>query len=1384
MVLSSYPQNSPPRLLDYLLIVGAKEKSQAEQDRCPSVILRCYPQVNHNDFELPKDVACFCQPDGCICVSGAPTGSVSTMDVTSFIFALKDKDSGSVRYGISLNFFRRVYLNSEVISANPLDVRGDAERKPASEQHTKSLVSLCLISHHPFFSKFRQCLYAFKRLLESSQRLLNRVQSNSDGLIWSLLTEPSKIISGPASLPARRIVNEIEVWIMRLLSAPSPLPGRSCVYLSILPDSIEKPLLFAFPNKNRLTLVDFPLHLPLELLGVENCLKVLTAIMLEQKVILQSRDYNSLTMCVLAFTAILYPLQYMFPVIPLLPNSLDGGENLLLSPTPYLIGIPATFLAQKRNFLIPPDVWLVDLDTNKIMGSPTIEPIPPLPLEEGRQLMEHLEKTLAGISAVPVPNTNGQIAIAPEDIDAVDVATRVAMVRFFNSANVLANLSEHTRTIRLYPQPVVAFQYFSFLRSRQSITPFIQRLAKTQAVEFLSEWSLYPENEVFQRIYAGISDPAQIGDKAKWFASSLPQINFPVWNANFYVGLTNAINNEDANPNGDVTISPELANCTELIDPSSIYCPPRTSEEQLKGAMKPRASIRRRKKLRPTDTTGSENLSTSADRDKSLSFSAAEASFDLDPSSKVSGENGSLDSSSSSDMDDNDIWDLKDINASLEQDTRAPTDLEGHEQSSHEASVGTVEAHGLQSSNAVIDQSVPANGQVIRDRTSAPTEVDNNPADEASFRDEKEQNYGGGEEENEGDDEMEETSVGKYLLTNLGDNLADAADHASSALSGLFDTQRKLVKRSGRFARKVMGELKHETPDSTNSEPVTVEDGGPDGPKSKLASSATKFVSRFNPAKKLFMFGGQDEEGRTGEGDYSQMMNTDPEQSANSQEFLRNVVLCAMKGRGLSMTAGNRLRELLCDENYRSYMISKIIMCFPREFFDPEEPVADMAIPGQAVYRVLTQLLHFMIRGLEQTCTNHGIGGLASAMTMLEICHTHFVELIPEETKASQNPKNEVDIMRSLKTGFGAKLTGQVAGLFSKANRIIQPNEPKPSDTPQSGSSLTNSTEAMNATESYDRLNATQSNHQQPVQSSGVVTASDESPSLHHSRKNSAVHEISRKTRRSNSYRFVQDHLLHIGHRNGSPNCGDQGLSVTVPDRLYLYESLTTQKDRSKVWDHMQFWEDTFFDTVAQERDILGMDQSPMEMLEKFATLSPAEKKMLQTQEDRILSTILRNLIAFMVMMKVEKRAICTRVRRIQARCRLGAYFSGALSNLLDQLEYLEGNGIDLKPTMTKFPHVQSFEVRRYSSTIEDLQMFEIYPGCILIRDCNGAVAAHWAYRDDLTDFQFQPDKNAVQLTVLTNGVPQLEVYQSDRAKHIYQALSLAWEKSKSRRPH
>ncbi len=60
--------------------------------------------------------------------------------------------------------------------------------------------------------------------------------------------------------------------------------------------------------------------------------QVFSLILLERKVVLQSRDYSALTVSILSLTKLLYPLEYVFPVIPLLPTSMSGAEQVRKRP--------------------------------------------------------------------------------------------------------------------------------------------------------------------------------------------------------------------------------------------------------------------------------------------------------------------------------------------------------------------------------------------------------------------------------------------------------------------------------------------------------------------------------------------------------------------------------------------------------------------------------------------------------------------------------------------------------------------------------------------------------------------------------------------------------------------------------------------------------------------------------------------------------------------------------------------------------------------------------------------------------------------------------------------------------------------------------------------
>lgn len=55
-------------------------------------------------------------------------------------------------------------------------------------------------------------------------------------------------------------------------------------------------------------------------------------------------------------------------------------------------------------------------------------------------------------------------------------------------------------------------------------------------------------------------------------------------------------------------------------------------------------------------------------------------------------------------------------------------------------------------------------------------------------------------------------------------------------------------------------------------------------------------------------------------------------------------------------------------------------------------------------------------------------------------------------------------------------------------------------------------------------------------------------------------------------------------------------------------------KERSTLWDQLQFWEDAFLDAVMLEREGMGMDQGPQEMIERFSQ-DPKEQLIVQMND-------------------------------------------------------------------------------------------------------------------------------------------------------------------------
>ncbi|XP_078667974.1 MAP kinase-activating death domain protein-like isoform X28 [Branchiostoma floridae x Branchiostoma belcheri] len=1441
-----------PRLLDYIVIVGARNPNGNSAAQTPE-LLRRYPVEDHDDFPLPPDVVFFCQPEGCI---SAGVKRVSLREDNSFVFSLTEKDSNRVRFGICVNFYRPFEKRNSTehgrggcgpAGEQPTlqkprtdSIDGDDEGTPQTHRRRRkqgrvrnnTLTSLCIVSHHPFFSTFRECLFILKRLIDAcNQRTGGKKVGAAKGTfrnsVWGVLT--GNRTDDKASLVTHD-VRELETWICRLLSAPVCIPGKTRVEVSILPTDMQAPLTFALPDAHRFCLADFPMHLPLELLGVETCLKVLTCILLEHKIVLQSRDYNALSMSVMAFVAMIYPMEYMFPVIPLLPTCMSCAEQLLLVPSPYIIGVPASFFLYKADFKLPDDVWLIDLDSNKITVPRCADELPPLPEPEGTQLKNHLKQALSSMSMAPQPILNldkvqeESLAVpvrnaspsTPEmgfnpliygnDVDSVDIATRVAMVKFFTSKNVLGDHWVHTRTLRLYPRPVVAFQLATFLKSRGKQTDFIKRLAGTQAVEYFGEWCLAPTNTTFQRIQNTVHDPVLIGDKPKWYAHQLAAVQFHVYDDNstlasaLELALTEQVDDQSEPPTdesgsdtgsdvsedaGGSTTSSSYSSLSDFVTdminsgisgttpsvpeievdrealahcspPSTLQVPPMLQESPSPVTMSPHS----------TATTPSPESEKQA----------------INPMFHEEGDRGN--------------------------DTDADIDsLNYDSDSSHPSKTDALEYIAKQAKGR--PELETDNNNIPKSRPYGPSmSMYELPVHEGAGR-------GAGlpslvEKVGDPQSAWSLASIASKI-SNLKIDQSDAESVSSATSSDRNGYTPDSLQRSSSGV-------------STLSTRSRGSDGGksfgpfPRAPSSRKAL-ADKSLIRHSSSQSSLRRPPPPSKGSPQSPPDSSKIN-----SSENQQFLKDVVSGVLEGQGVGWLQLKKLRRLMEQESLRMFVINRLLENAVRDEENNKDGrysdhIEDVKV-SRAVYKGMLAVLKACVVGLEHSHENHVPGGVASAFGVLEIAHTHYytkeVPQLPkrkedfdkDEDKGSRRRKNydtrsldEENMVAALGSdGFevvekpeGSTTSGEdkesdresiIEGaegidediksaedlLYIKQRRKMNKNNSVDSDTVSESSTLvSNSSETLAndsdySTASNENLWPQRINHHSiraAVSDSEIErTGGQMSPG-----RRAPTTTWHSKSTLSKGFRYRNGHLISTA---GSTQDGIE--------RHYIFEGLIG-KERSQLWENMQFWEDGFLDLVAQERELVGMDQAPADMIDRYKAMSAEDRKRLEEDEDKLLSTQLFNLVAYMVSMQVSKNECRRKVRRLLGKSHIGLLYSQDIMDVLDQINNLHGNDIDLKPYSSRYMRKQTFVVHAGTDTRGDLLFMEVCDDAIVLRTGNGQIQERWWY-EKLINMTYCPKTKVLCLWRKKDNQTQLNKFYTKKCKELYFCVKDSMEKA------
>ncbi|XP_066107578.1 MAP kinase-activating death domain protein isoform X15 [Saccopteryx bilineata] len=1482
-----------PRLLDYLVIVGARHPSSDSVAQTPE-LLRRYPLEDHAEFPLPPDVVFFCQPEGCLSVRQR---RMSLRDDTSFVFTLTEKDTGVTRYGICVNFYRsfqkrlpkekgeagagsrgkegpRATSVSEEAgtessesgsSLQPpsADSTPDVNQSPRVKRRTKAgsrsrnstLTSLCVLSHYPFFSTFRECLYTLKRLVDCcSERLLGKKLGIPRGIqrdtMWRIFT--GSLLVEEKSSALLHDLREIEAWIYRLLRSPVPVSGQKRVDIEVLPQELQPALTFALPDPSRFTLVDFPLHLPLELLGVDACLQVLACILLEHKVVLQSRDYNALSMSVMAFVAMIYPLEYMFPVIPLLPTCMASAEQLLLAPTPYIIGVPASFFLYKLDFKMPDDVWLVDLDSNRVIAPTNADVLPVLPEPESLELKKHLKQALASMSLntqpilnlekfhegqeIPLllgrpsndlqstPSTEFNPLIYGNDVDSVDVATRVAMVRFFNSPNVLQGFQMHTRTLRLFPRPVVAFQAGSFLASRPRQTPFAEKLARTQAVEYFGEWILNPTNYAFQRIHNNMFDPALIGDKPKWYAHQLQPIHYRVYDSN-----------------------------SQLAEALSVP-PERDSDSD------------------PTDDSGSDSMDYD---DSSSSYSSLGDFVSEMMKCDINGDTPNVDPlthaalGDASEVEIDELQSQKDAEEPRPDSENSQENLPPRSSSSTTASsspstvihgAGSEPADSAETDNQAavgaskpLPPGPPSTGKSNADRRQAePGEgpVHRRACDSPYF----EPQYSFPPEED--DDDQGESYTPRFSQHGSGhraqkllrpnslklasDSDAESDSRASSPTSTVSNNSTEGFGGIMSFASSLY--RNHSTSFSLSN--LTL-------PTKGAREKTTPFPSLKGNRRALV-------DQKSSVIKHSPTVKREPpspqgrsSNSSENQQFLKEVVHSVLDGQGVGWLNMKKVRRLLESEQLRVFVLSKLNRTVPSEDDARQDVIPDVEI-SRKVYKGMLDLLKCTVLSLEQSYAHAGLGGMASIFGLLEIAQTHYYSKEPDKRKRSptesinapvgKDPglagRGDPKAMAQLRvpqlgprapsaTGKGPKEPDTrslkeenfVASIgpegLKPAFDLGETEEKRSQISADSGVSLTSGSQRTDADSiigvSPAVMIRSSSQDSEVSNSSGETLGADsdlssnagDGPggegSTHLTSSRGTLSDSEIETNSATSTIFGKAHSMKPGTKEkpvGSPVRSSEDMS----QRVYLYEGLlgrdkgsmwdqledaametfSISKERSTLWDQMQFWEDAFLDAVMLEREGMGMDQGPQEMIDRYLSLGEHDRKRLEDDEDRLLATVLHNLISYMLLMKVNKNDIRKKVRRLMGKSHVGLVYSQQINEVLDQLAHLNGRDLSIRSSGSRHMRKQTFVVHAGTDTNGDIFFMEVCDDCVVLRSNIGTVYERWWY-EKLINMTYCPKTKVLCLWRRNGSETQLNKFYTKKCRELYYCVKDSMERAAAR---
>ncbi|KAM4018235.1 myotubularin-related protein 13 isoform 1-T1 [Anomaloglossus baeobatrachus] len=394
------------RLADYFIVVGYDHEKTGSGEGFGKIIQR-FPLTDWSDTPFPQGIELFCQPGGWQL-------SRERKQPTFFVVVLTDIDSDR-HYCACLTFYEaEINLQGTKHDHSDGDDEDSGLIQPAQVFAPKSLV---LVSRLDYPEIFRACL----------------------GLIYTVYVDSLNV--------------SLENLVANLVTCIIPAAGGSQKLFSLGAGDRQ---LIQTPLYDSLPVTGTSVALLFQQLGIQNVLGLFCAVLTENKVLFHSSSFQRLSDACRALEALMYPLKYSYPYIPILPAQL---LEVLSSPTPFIIGVHSVFCSELHDLL---DVIIADLDggTIKIPECIHLSPLPePLlhQMQTALSLVLHPDLEVADHAFPPLRTSLSHIKMLDKEVRAV-------FLRLF--AQIFQGYRSCLQLIRIHAEPVIHFHKAAFLGQR------------------------------------------------------------------------------------------------------------------------------------------------------------------------------------------------------------------------------------------------------------------------------------------------------------------------------------------------------------------------------------------------------------------------------------------------------------------------------------------------------------------------------------------------------------------------------------------------------------------------------------------------------------------------------------------------------------------------------------------------------------------------------------------------------------------------------------------------------------------------------------------------------------------------------------------------------